>query len=332
MSTALEVAPARDLMQPIGRTPNWSENLLFVMYGRTGSAAPAGWAHWSRVPARPQLWEGILALYLPDGGLLLHRSFGAGPEPQHAASSGPLSFRCVQPMRHWSIHLDGMMRRTDTAQVTTGTLPDGPWEPVRFDAEFTGIAPTWSAHGLDRQEWADEHLEQPGRIVGSVRIGDTEYALDTHGFRDHSYGPRDYAKILGDGWLSGVFPSGRTVLAIVVWTLTDGVPPYVVGFVDDQHGRHPVTDFRLPMLAGADGSPAEFTAEVRTEQGSSTIEVAMTHRTNYTLDNPVGMTLGTRGDPSDLIAVEGPARLRWDGEETDGWIERFIRVNRLTQS
>jgi hypothetical protein len=42
------------------------------------------------------------------------------------------------------------------------------------------------------------------------------------------------------------------------------------------------------------------------------------------------MTLGTRTGADDLIAVEGPARLRWDGEESDGRIERFWRRNELT--
>ncbi|HEX4246240.1 MAG TPA: hypothetical protein VH008_00120, partial [Pseudonocardia sp.] len=209
-------------------------------------------------------------------------------------------------------------------------LADGPWEPVRFAADFEGMAPTWSARGLDDQEWADGHLEQPGRITGNAVLGGRELTFDTHGFRDHSYGPRDYAKILGDAWLSGVFPSGRSLLAIVVWTRGERVPPYVVGFVDDAEGRHPVTELRLPRLAGVDGSPARFTAEVVTRAGTAVIEVTMTHRTNYTMDNPVGMTLGTRSGADDLIAAEGPARLRWDGEETDGWIERFLRRDALT--
>jgi len=354
MTSTDHLVPAHDAIQRIRGLPNWSENLLFVMYN--SGAGIAAWAHWSRVPARPQLWEAVLALYLPGGELLLHRSFGPGPARSPsgsdasdgsgvsdgsdgsdasdaadpgAASSGPLSFRCVEPLRRWSVRLDGMMRRTRTAEVTTGPLADGPWEPVRFEADFEGLAPTWSARGLDDQEWADGHLEQPGRITGTATVGGRDVVFDTHGFRDHSYGPRDYAKILGDAWLSGVFPSGRALLAIVVWTRTAGVPPYVVGFVDDSLGRHPVTGLRLPRLAGVDGSPTEFTAEVVTAAGTAVVEVAMTHRTNYTLDNPVGMTLGTRGGADELIAAEGPARLRWDGEEADGWIERFLRRDQL---
>jgi len=169
------------------------------------------------VPARPDLWEAVLALYLPGGELLLHRSFGAGPDSS-AASSGPLSFRCVEPLRRWSVRLDGTMRRTSTAEVTAAPLADGPWQPVRFEADFEGLAPAWSARGLGEQEWADGHLEQPGRITGSAELDGRRVTFATAGFRDHSYGPRDYAKILGDVWVSGVFPSGRTLLAIVVWT------------------------------------------------------------------------------------------------------------------
>jgi hypothetical protein len=327
MTTTEHLLPAHDTIQRIGTVPNWTENLLFVMYD--SGAGLAGWAHWSRVPARPDLWEAVLALYLPGGELLLHRSFGAGPDSS-AASSGPLSFRCVEPLRRWSVRLDGMMRRASTAEVTAAPLADGPWQPVRFEADFEGLAPAWSARGLGEQEWADGHLEQPGRITGSAELDGRRVTFATAGFRDHSYGPRDYAKILGDVWVSGVFPSGRTLLAIVVWTRGTEVPPYVVGFVDDENGRQQVTDLHAPRLAGVDGAPTEFTAELVTAAGTARIEVAMKHRTNYTLDNPVGMTLGTRTGADDLIAVEGPARLRWDGEETDGWIERFWRRNELT--
>jgi len=145
--------PARDVIQRIRAQPNWSENLLFVMYASPGADGLAAWAHWSRVPARPQLWEGILALYLPGGELLLHRSFGPGPPADlgpassaghgdpgdgGAAGTGPLSFRCVVPLRRWSLRFDGMMRRTGTAEVSAGPLADGPWEPVRFAADFEG--------------------------------------------------------------------------------------------------------------------------------------------------------------------------------------------------
>jgi hypothetical protein len=333
VSRTQQLRPEIDRIQPVRDAPNWTENLLFTMHD--SAAGLAAWAHWSRVPARPTIWEGILALYLPDGELLLHRSFGsgsgpgagAGPRPD-AASSGPLTYRCIAPMRQWAVHFDGMARRTSTAEVTAGPLADGPWEPVRFEAHFEGISAAWSARGLDDQEWADQHLEQPGRITGTTLIRGRRISFDTAGFRDHSYGPRDYSAILGDAWLSGVFPSGRTVLAVVVWGHAEGAPPYVVGLVDDS-GRHPVTDLRLPRLGGLDGAPAEFTAQVVTPAATSRIEVALTHLTTYTMDEPVGMTLGVRPVPDALIAAEGPARLRWDGEETDGWIERILRRNQL---
>lgn len=322
MTTTAHLIPQHDAIQQVQVSPNWSENLLFTVNdGKTGVSV---WAHWSRIPAEPELWEAVLAIYLPSGELLVHRSFGSSHH-QDAASSGPLTFRCVQPLQRWEVAFDGMVRRTTSDELAAGPLADGPWEPARFEAEFEGVSPTWSAGGMDSQEWADGHLEQPGRIRGSVTLGERRFPIDAAGFRDHSYGPRDYSRIIGDTWLTGVFPSGRSVLALLVWTDSPEVPALTVGFVDDNHGRHAVTGLVLPRLADRGGSPHSFVAEVTTETTTARITVEQTHCATYTFDSPVGMTLGARHGSGDIVATEGPARLTWDGEVADGWIEKTLR-------
>ncbi|KXF55756.1 hypothetical protein AXA44_36600 [Rhodococcus sp. SC4] len=179
---------------------------------------------------------------------------------------------------------------------------------------------------MESQEWGDGHLEQPGSITGSVTFGDLVIPLETAGFRDHSYGPRDYAKVSGDTWVTGVFPSGRAVLALQVWTGSEpDAPKFAVGFVDDVDGRHPVTALTLPRLESTDGGPQTFDAVVVTDKEEILIGIEQTHRSNFTFDSPVGMTLGSRTDADDIVVTESPARLRWNDEVTDGWVEKTFR-------
>jgi hypothetical protein len=46
MTTTEHLLPAHDTIQRTGAVPNWTENLLFVMYD--SDADLAGWAHRSR--------------------------------------------------------------------------------------------------------------------------------------------------------------------------------------------------------------------------------------------------------------------------------------------
>lgn len=50
--------------------------------------------------------------------------------------------------------------------------------------------------------FADERLEQGGRVSGTARVGDRELVLDAFGHRDHSWGARDWGSVLHYKWLN----------------------------------------------------------------------------------------------------------------------------------
>lgn len=295
-----------------------------VLQVHDSAACVSVWAHWARIAGAPHIWEGVVAVFLPQGRLLVSRTFGEAAAADETGSS--LRLRCVEPGRRWALRFDGMARPTSTAEVQAGHLADGPVEHVVLDLEFDALTPLWSLHGqMDGQTWGHAHLEQAGRITGTVEHSAGTAAIASFGFRDHSYGPRDYAGLLGDTWCAAVFGDGRALLALHVWQV-DG-PGLATGFLWDGQGMHPLTDSKLPRLAGRDASPHRFTLEFTTALGRERVEVEQLHATAWGMNEPVGFPAGTPSEHGALMATEGPARITWGDAVADGWIEKALRTS-----
>jgi hypothetical protein len=318
----VRLAEELDRLQPIQDLPNWSENLVLQVHDpATGVSV---WAHWSRMPEASGVWESVLTCYLPGGALLTSRAFGHSPD-RDLASSGPAGFRCVEPLRRWRLEFAGMARRVRTADVVAGPVADGPVEPLEIALDFDGVHPVWDArHRLAGSTWASGHLEQGGRIAGSVRCRDGGFAVDGHGFRDHSYGPRDYSGMAGNTWVSAVFPSGRALVTLAVWPAGSSEHASM-GYVWDGSTMHDALRVDLPPLAGADGGPHTADIGMTTDLGEHRLHVAATHQMNYSMYAPVGMALGTAG-PGFITVAECPAVVTWDGERAAGWFEKSYRL------
>lgn len=315
--------PERDRIQSVADLPNWSENL--VLQVNDPRAGISVWAHWSRMPSAPGIWEGVLTCYLPDGTLLTSRSFGRSGSAD-AASSGPASLRCVEPLHRWELRFDGMARRVTPDEVAAGPVADGLVEPLEVALDFAGVHPVWDARQrVAGSTWASGHLEQGGRITGRVRHGSSRYAVDGHGFRDHSYGPRDYSGMAGNTWISAVFPSGSAMVLLAVWPAPTG-EPVPLGYLWDGTELHDALAVDVPPLAAADGSPASADACITTDVGVERLSVSATHRMNYSMSSPVGMTLGTTTSGEDIVVAECPAVVTWDGEQAAGWFEKSYRL------
>lgn len=55
------------------------------------------------------------------------------------------------------------------------------------------------------EELAPKHYEVGGRVVGKVRLGEKAYSVNGLGYRDHSWGPRDYTAWNVHRWVAGTF-------------------------------------------------------------------------------------------------------------------------------
>jgi hypothetical protein len=74
---------------------------------------------------------------------------------------------------------------------------------IEFEDSYPA-QPLWE-HGAAAvgRETIPNHVEASGRARGRMRVGDEKSDVDGWYHRDHSWGPRDWARILGHRWVAG---------------------------------------------------------------------------------------------------------------------------------
>lgn len=314
---------------PANHDPEYSENL--VLMGGDPKTGIAMYLHFSRMHGDPNVWEGVLTVYEKNGVVLSHRSLGADGT-RDKASCGPLSFEVVEPLQKWRLRFDGPMIRTTTHEAAKALLTEGAEESVQLDLLFDGSFPTWTAgKAMDGQEWGHTHLEQGGRVTGSVTAAGKTTSIDFLGFRDHTRGPRNYSSLDKEAWGFGFFPDGRVYLVCEAWQ-NPGRPYVGFGFIVDNGKLYPATPVRTASMDDAEGAPHAYSIELKTELGDMQIESEVLSSMSYTMQVPIGIVPGADwSNPRNTILMESWIKVRWNGQTGYGWQERFNRVHRLKQ-
>ncbi len=323
-----ETNPEQDrLHAPFPPPPEYSENLIMMAYDATADLAI--WVHFSRMHGDADLWEGIFCVYAPDGELLLHQSYGR-EGTQDRADTGFCSFEVLEPLQKWQAKYTGKALRSATREAASRRLSPSDDADLVVDLTFDGVFPTWSAGAaMDDQEWGDSHLEQGGKLVGTIEIDGVSHDIDCMAFRDHTRGRRNYTGLSRHCWTYGFFPSGRVYLVLEAFHDPDETRQ-TFGFVVQDGQLYKATPKSLPGLDDCEGEPRRFTIELESEVGDMSVETEMVHAMPFTMRAPLAMPLGTDwSDPSILVDIEGPTKVRWNGEEGTGWVERTNRTGRL---
>jgi hypothetical protein len=69
--------------------------------------------------------------------------------------------------------------------------------------------------------FAARHFEVGCAVTGTARIGKNEYPIQGMGYRDHSWGKRDWGTLLSHRWIAGSFGAPLSFCALA-WHATDG--------------------------------------------------------------------------------------------------------------
>lgn len=79
-------------------------------------------------------------------------------------------------------------------------------EGFELDLEWQALGPPHQLRSKDPGQQATQkfHIEQPGRMVGTVRRDGEVLAIDCYSMRDTSYGPRNYASTAVGGYFWGI--------------------------------------------------------------------------------------------------------------------------------
>jgi hypothetical protein len=97
-----------------------------------------------------------------------------------------LSVKLIEPLTRYAIRYD----------------KDG----VVYDLLWTATGPVHELHTGDpgQQKTAKFHIEQPGRMTGTIQLDGETISIDGFSMRDTSYGPRDYEALATGGYFWGI--------------------------------------------------------------------------------------------------------------------------------
>jgi hypothetical protein len=126
----------------------------------------------------------------------------------------------------------------------------------------------------------DHHLEQSGRFVGRVRIGDQAREIEASGSRDHSWGRREWASLDYSRLFVARFGDDLALQAV---SLAVNGQPVEGGFLW-KNGRARRVSRILYAVERRDGAPRAVEVEVRTADGEA---FALRGRVERTLLIPV---------------------------------------------
>ena len=109
---------------------------------------------------------------------------GALKFDMRAANS--LAVKVIEPLTRYSIRYDN--------------------EGFQMDLVWEAIGPLHELKTGDpaQQQTAKFHIEQPGRMRGTIRRDGREFAIDCFSMRDTSYGARDHASLASGGYFWGI--------------------------------------------------------------------------------------------------------------------------------
>ena len=327
------VRPEDDFLQPVAHDiPHWSETMYFHVWNPVQDVGV--FVHVGRWPADLDLWWAQVIAMLPDGELLVDRSWGRARDHRGPAT-GNLQVECIEPLKTWRVSFDGAGEPTTRERMSAGPVGAGRAAAFKFSVDLHSAAPVWDMHGalgLDNLSWAASHHTQGFRSMGGLSSEGRSWDLTGVAHRDHSSGPRNFGDFGGLNFFVVVFPeSGRVANGLVNWRRRGEVDHRV--FTIQQRGRCEIgTDVKVTGLAdlsthrphriqisfGGD-TPRKYVADVLHGYTLTALEPNL---------NVNGAAHDEETDP--LLLTQGAVRVvADDGEVGWGVVERDYRRSML---
>lgn len=330
-----DVDPAFDLLHAVPEgIPGWSETMFFHVWSPADQVGV--FIHVGRWPDDLDLWWAQVIALLPNGELLVDRSWGRAQD-ERGPATGNLRVACLEPLRRWRLTFDGAGEVTNLESMTAGPAGAGPARAFGFEVELEAAAPVWDLHtalGIDGLAWASAHHTQGFRAAGWLRSAGHRWSLDGVAHRDHSSGPRDVGGLGGLHFFFVVFPgAGRVVNGLVNWR-RDGRVDHRTYAVQEAGLCETGTEVRVTGLESfVSHKPRHLSMTLGRADGSVyAMDAEWLHGYTLTLlepnENINGVDLSSQDDP--LIITQGTVRVvAPDGEVGYGVVERDYRPSML---
>ncbi len=226
-----------------GSLPLWNESYWFPVYDPEKKIGIV-----TRIGILANQGEANLWMFISHNGKIVHTQNDLHcPVPEGDIDNLQLkdvTYRCLEPLRKWQILYDGGDYACDLI-----------WEAV---------CPAYLYPTEDgaRTDQAPHHLEQSGKVKGTVTIDGVVYELDCMAHRDHSWGgERDWSKMPTWTYTSCEFNEKLSFNAVKI--SQDADTHFKVGFFWDGEHVMGLEDFDIEL----------FTNPERTRQTGASIWV-----------------------------------------------------------
>jgi hypothetical protein len=196
-----------DYTHPLGPESNFNESVYFNYFDRSanrggfiriGNRANEGYA------------EMTVIVYNPDGSAMFNYK---KPEISNndGWDAGGVKVDVLVPGEKIRTRYQGSAVFLENPRVMADpgrAFKDNPFKKLEIDLEHEGVGPLYGHVGKpgDGNDFARAHSEQHMKVSGTLQIeGEEAIAINGHGLRDHSWGPRFWQSTPSYRWITGNF-------------------------------------------------------------------------------------------------------------------------------
>jgi len=189
----------------------FNDSSYFLGRGEDGSHMVVRMAF--RSTRSPEYW---LAFHIPGKGT--YQLNDLETVTGHGFKMGALEFTCLEEGKHWKITYSGNIHQGNSLHQVVLELD---FEATRPLVNFKNITdPLETAAVIAKEPWNRDffrrvkeirkvHLEQGGRITGSIILDGEKIEVDWRSIRDHSWGTRSWDSWKRHVWMGGVLDNGE---------------------------------------------------------------------------------------------------------------------------
>lgn len=306
-----------EALHEVGPEPQWNESMLFHLVEDDGASALM-----VRIGRRVNEGHAEVSVVHP---LAKGAAIGFQRVPisdNLAMTAGGLTFTMIEPMKRWKIRYDGAVRLVDDglALVDPRILKSAPQAPCVIELEFEDRVPLFGAvpgGGYAGNALCARHYEGAGKVTGTITLDGKTRKISGSGFRDHSWGERNWQSIDYWRWLWGHTDNDNLFNLIVLQA--GGGPVQVNGIVLKDGELSLITEMTVKGVYHADADAHLDTIELNCVlKDGSPMTATLSPRSSVALRHLKNGEL--------IRIVESLAEGTWDGEPIVGWTEIADRI------
>jgi hypothetical protein len=295
----------RDRIHAPGKEKEWNESFYFSCYDKKNDICI-----FMRIGLKPNKNEKSMFCFfmMPDNAII-----GTKGEEQHENNDlmvKNLQYSCIEPEKMWHLAFSGVM----------GSPKKDRLHDVSFSFEYESLNDIFDYRTCVTgrkeaiaQRVASEHLEQFGRMTGTLTIDGERYQIDGLGERDHSWGVRDWTAPHMWIWLTCQF-SETCALNVTKLVVEEGEVD--AGFV--HLGRNiPLVSADIDTVYGSDGTPQSFVMSLEDTEGT-------VHKIDAQVLKKASLPFEGKGGKRSLLH-ETLAKYTYNGKKGYGIAEYLVR-------